>query len=506
MKKRKNKENKESRLYYLNHKNLIGEIENYGYVFKFRKLLFTYLCVLAGCILAGLLYKLPLYGYVVIIVFALLQTPFLVRNYYKSLYEQRRFSDASKYVERMLYYFKAKGKVLDALNDVEKVFPEGRMKDCIGNAVRHIQDTVDENAVKDALEIIEQEYSCRRIKRLHTFLLQIENDGGDMDMGVETLLRDRQIWTDTKVMFQKQKRNVKILGMISLTLSFAMCLITLYIPMMFNIEMLDISTNNLVQISAVIMILYFLRVYSGLDKKLCINWLDEKEAEVDKIKKMYEMYIHYDVRKQGRKFFLYSAVLVIFGLILAVILHTPAPLVISGIVALLLVNYPSFNQKTVGRYLKKQIKNEFPTWVVQVSLQMQNNNVVMSIARTLETAPAILQPAIEKFIEQTEAAPEDVAPFNDFLSEFNLNEISEIMSTLYSISSGTGADMQTEFKEILKRNNDMLEKAENRKNDDKIVVMKNMSVSKPAIAAGFKLLVDTILLMISFFAKSMEMF
>ena len=91
MKKRKNKENKESRLYYLNHKNLIGEIENYGYVFKFRKLLFTYLCVLAGCILAGLLYKLPLYGYVVIIVFALLQTPFLVRNYYKSLYEQRRF-------------------------------------------------------------------------------------------------------------------------------------------------------------------------------------------------------------------------------------------------------------------------------------------------------------------------------------------------------------------------------------------------------------------------------
>lgn len=54
MKKRKNKENKESRLYYLNHKNLIGEIENYGYVFKFRKLLFTYLCVLAGCILAGL--------------------------------------------------------------------------------------------------------------------------------------------------------------------------------------------------------------------------------------------------------------------------------------------------------------------------------------------------------------------------------------------------------------------------------------------------------------------
>ena len=222
MKKRKNKENKESRLYYLNHKNLIGEIENYGYVFKFKKLLITYLCVLAGCILAGWLYKLPLYGYAVIIAFALLQTPFLVRNYYKSLYEQRRFSDASKYVERMLYYFKAKGKILDALIDVEKIFPEGHMKDCIGNAISHIQNTIDENAVKDALEIIEQEYYCTRINRLHKFLLQIETDGGDVDMGIETLLRDRQIWTDTKVMFQKQKRNVKILGMISIALSFAM--------------------------------------------------------------------------------------------------------------------------------------------------------------------------------------------------------------------------------------------------------------------------------------------
>ena len=84
MKERKKRKNKESRLYYLNHKNLIGEIENYGYVFKFKKLLITYLCVLAGCILAGWLYKLPLYGYAVIIVFALLQTPFLIRNYYKS--------------------------------------------------------------------------------------------------------------------------------------------------------------------------------------------------------------------------------------------------------------------------------------------------------------------------------------------------------------------------------------------------------------------------------------
>ena len=506
MKERKKRKNKESRLYYLNHKNLIGEIENYGYVFKFKKLLITYLCVLAGCILAGWLYKLPLYGYAVIIVFALLQTPFLIRNYYKSLYEQRRFSDASKYVERMLYYFKAKGKILDALIDAEKVFPDGHMKDCIHNAVRHIQDTVDENAVKDALRIIEQEYSCRRIKRLHIFMLQIEKDGGDMNLGIETLLRDRQIWTDTKVLFQKQKRNVKIMGMISIALSFAMCLITLYIPALFNIDMLDISTNNLVQISAVIMILYFLRAYSKLDKKLCINWLDEKEAEADKIKKIYQTYITYDVRRQGRKFFVYSAVLVAAGLSLSVILHTPATFIICGIAALLIVNYPSLNYKVMGKYLKKEIKNEFPTWVVQVSLQMQNNNVVMSIARTLETAPAILQPAIEKFIEQTEAAPEDVAPFNDFLSEFNLNEISEIMSTLYSISSGTGADMQTEFKEILKRNNDMLEKAENRKNDDKIVVMKNMSVSKPAIAAGFKLLVDMTVMMISFFAKSMEMF
>lgn len=501
----KKKKSKESRLYYLNHKNLIGEIENYGYVLKFKKLLFTYLCVILGCTLAGWLYKLPVYGYAVIIVFALLQTPFLVRNYYKSLYEQRKFSDASKYMERMLYYYKAKGKVLDALTDVEKVFPEGHMKQCIQKAVQHVHDTVDKNALKDALDMIEQEYSCRRIKRLHAFMLQIEEDGGNMDIGIEMLLRDRQIWTDTKVMFQKQKRNVKWCGVISIVLAMALCLITLYIPSMFNMEMLDISSNTFVQISAVVMIVYFLNVYRKLDKKLCINWLDDKETDADKIKKMYAAYLKYDVHKEQRRFAVWAIILAAIGLAVSLLLHTVAGLILGGIAVLLLINYPVINYKATGKFLKKQIKNEFPMWIIQVALQMQNSNVVMSIAATYETAPAVLQTAIGKFIEETEADPESVEPYNNFLATFNLTEINEVMGTLYSISFGSGANPQQEFREILKRNNDMLEKAEMSKNNDRIALMKNMSVSKPAMAASFKLLVDMTVMLIVFFARSMEM-
>ena len=88
---------KKNRFFYLNHKNLIGEIEQYGYVYSLKNLIITYLSVIAGSILTAFLFKLHAAGYIVIAVFGVLITPFLIRNSYKALYEQRRFSDASKF-------------------------------------------------------------------------------------------------------------------------------------------------------------------------------------------------------------------------------------------------------------------------------------------------------------------------------------------------------------------------------------------------------------------------
>ena len=125
---------KKNWFFYLNHKNLIGEIEQYGYVYSLKNLIITYLSVIVGSILAAFLFKLHVAGYIVIAAFGVLITPFLIRNSYKALYEQRRFSDASKYMEKMLYYFRASGKIITALQNAEEVFHNGEMKSAIHDA------------------------------------------------------------------------------------------------------------------------------------------------------------------------------------------------------------------------------------------------------------------------------------------------------------------------------------------------------------------------------------
>lgn len=507
MKKRAKKAKKNKKygvLYYLNHKNLTGEIEHYGYVFKFSRLLITYCMVTAACILAGLLYRLPLYGYAAILAFAVLQTPILIRNYYKSLYEQRRFSDASKYVERMLYYFKAKGKILDALVEAEKVFPDGVMKQSIREAVNHIRETVDRDALKDALAIIEEKYSCRRIKTLHGFMLQIEAGGGKPDLGIKMLLRDRQIWTDSEVLFQRQKRNVKLCGIISEITALAMCLITLYIPIIFRMEQLDISANIMVQCTAVVLIIYFLNTYRKLDASLCTNRLEESGRSPEKIIKMYDSYVTYNVR-DSRKRQILPAVITVSGSVLMSVFMGKWITAAAAAAAVIMIMYPDFNKKMTYRILNREIIKEFPSWIVQVALNLQNDSVIMAIAKTYETAPAVLQPAIARFLKGTEEKPESSEPYNSFLSEFNISEVGEVMATFYSVTAGSGADVNREFDEILERSSSMLESAEKTKNEDRIALMKTMSVSKPAMAAGFKLLTDMTVMLMVFFTRALEL-
>lgn len=151
---------KKNIFYYLNHKNLIGEIEHFGYVFSLKKLMITYLLMICGSLLAAWLFKLHAPEYVLICAAAILITPVLVHHSYRAMYEQRRFSDASRYLEKMLYYFKAHNKIITALENVEQVFHDGNMKNTISQAIEYIHtqdDTLLNKKIKNAFKDTQNE-------------------------------------------------------------------------------------------------------------------------------------------------------------------------------------------------------------------------------------------------------------------------------------------------------------------------------------------------------------
>lgn len=85
--------------------SLIAEIERFGYKVSVKSLIGTFAMIVAGCIAAGYLFKLKPVGYVIVCIVAVMCTFSIIYQSYKARYEQRRFSDVSIYLERMIYYF-----------------------------------------------------------------------------------------------------------------------------------------------------------------------------------------------------------------------------------------------------------------------------------------------------------------------------------------------------------------------------------------------------------------
>lgn len=120
-------------------KNLIAEIERFGYKVSVKSLIGTFAMMVAGCIAAGYLFKLKPIGYVVVCIVAVMCTFNIIYQSYKARYEQRRFSDVSIYLERMIYYFSSGITILDSLVLILKLFPDGDMHDVLEKAINIIK-------------------------------------------------------------------------------------------------------------------------------------------------------------------------------------------------------------------------------------------------------------------------------------------------------------------------------------------------------------------------------
>ena len=106
----------------------------------------------------------------------------------------------NSYLEQLLYSFHRKPKVLTALQDTVLLFQEdenAELRAAIEQAIERIQNPKGNGDVyKEAFAIIEKDFGCKRMKKIHSFLRQVENTGGNIEESIEILLLDRNLWVD----------------------------------------------------------------------------------------------------------------------------------------------------------------------------------------------------------------------------------------------------------------------------------------------------------------------
>ncbi len=457
-----------------------------------------YLVLCSVMFLMHLLLKLNFFSTVILLLYFLISLQVHKRKLRQQKDEECRFFDVGMYIDSVLYSFLKEGKIDAALLEVRESLPDGTLKDTVKKAIGHMQMTFDETEViRDSLQMIEKEYSCKRLSDIHNFMLHVEYYGGEIEKPINLLLEDKERWTSRiKVVMQERKKMFHDI-VLSVIASLVICGMVLYLPVM-NV---DISENLLTQILTVAVILLDDWIILGAQSYLSVDYLllDTLDSKTDYAKKMKD-YQNYNKKKERKLSFLLALMTAIITLFCFVMRKNW--LAVFGMFAFLIC----LNQHTIGHYLagknlRKNIQCAFPNWLMDLVLLLQSENVQVALQKSRAHVPAVLREELKNLVARLEMNPESVEPYHSFLKDFQIPEVSATMTMLYSFSVGNSKSVGKQMNELVERNHKMQELAETERLRNKNSGMYLLFLA-PVLTASFKLVVDMAVFMLTFLSSS----
>lgn len=479
---------------YFNPKQFNQEIHRYNSDIKSGQFLKFLFATYAGLIIFMIVLKLKIPFMVVILAIMTLFLPSVFLLNLRTNYEIRKFESVNSYLEQLLYSFRRKPKILTALQDTVLLFQEEKnseLREAIEEAIACIQNPSGNGDVyEEALSIIEKDFGCKRMKKIHSFLRQVESAGGNIDESIEILLLDRNLWVDriTGLIVDKKKVNVNVT--ISIGLSFLITAISLYmIP-----ESFGIAETTPSQLSTTIVFLLNGGIWYIVQKALSGSLLAaDQDTPFENLKHAYDMVMNQEGQKKQKVFLLTGVMVMAAGAVLA-FFNSPmvgVPIAAFGIV---ITSQPKRSYKKNLKKLRKEVQKSFPDWLLGVSLQLQTDNVHVSIMKSIPSAPELLQEELIRLQENLEKHPDALEPYLQFFQPLQISEVSSAMKMLYGLSTFGAADSQEQIKALVNRNTIIMDHAEKLRMEDELAGI-TFAMLAPMITGTLKMVVDLGLVM-----------
>lgn len=489
------KKKRHSFLWYLNPVSFKNAILSYDGTISIKKI-GIYLLIYSMCAI-GLAFVLNMEIIYAIILYlsGVLFIPKLIVSSYKLEYESKKYSDINVYIEQLLYSFSKSKKIVTALDSIKIEFRDSKMYECIDKAVYYIMSYTGsdvEDVELEGLKLIENEYPVKKVKTIHHFLRKVENFGGDCEKSIELLQEDRANWEKRILSLQKDKqiKRNRVIGAIAVSTIVVIVFSVLISKMGF-----DITHNVFVQIASIFMWFFDMLTLTIADKKINTSEFDEMELEnpQDSLRRYYRI-INWDNKKEFIKSLIWAVVP--FGLMIFFIIKgVPIAIGIFAVITILMLFQHRFGYRLYMKLAKREIEERFPDWLMEIALHLQYENVYKSLEKSYENAPAIFKPEITKLIKALQESPDDIEPYLDFMSVFDIGSIRSTMKMLYSRTQGIGGSTDDQIAEIIRKNNQLVDKI-NEYNDENSVAGYLVLFWLPGLFAGGKLIVDMFAFMI----------
>lgn len=460
----------------------VGEFNVVNYV-KF--LLFCMIGMIGFCFVFKMRWQ---YSAILFVLMSL----FLPSIYYmnnRNKYEHQRFMDVSAYVEQLLYSFKRQPKILVALQDTSILFSEdtnNRLNRCIQDAIAYIQNgQAQENIYKEAFAIIEKEYGCKRMYKVHEFLVRVENAGGVADEAIEILIKDRNLWVSRIESFLQDKQKVRINVSIGIGLSLVIVGMSTYmLPEDFHI--VESMGSQIAKTATFVLDMgIFYLVQIALSQSLLSV---DQNIPFEKLERAYNIVMH-DAYKKKEKSYLIMALLFVVGAVGAYFVLGLVPGVVIALFGLLMATQPKRQYKSCFKRIKREVEKTFPDWMLSLALQMQTDNVHVSIAKTSMEAPRILMEELAKFQDGIEKHPNDLHPYTNFFKKLGIPDVLTAMKMIYAMSEFGAKDSQEQIKGLVTRNTEAMDKADRMRMEDSLAGI-SFAMLLPMITGILPMLTD----------------
>lgn len=362
------------------------------------------------------------------------------------------FQEAITYMEQLLFTFQEKKKILGSLLDIQPLFSDCEMGGIIKDNCSSMEDgDRGHGGYRRALDVIEKEYPCQRIRRIHRFLEHIEEYGGDYEVGLRALQDDLGMYISRTELLMQEKAQIRKRIGFAIAVSLFICGIGVH----FLPEQFQVGSSMVSQIGSLVMVTLNLAMFVIAQERLLSNWLtvhDTKVAEYDlrDYKKVMS-----DRKKKG-------------------------------------VGY-----KIALRRSRKVLLREFPTWVLEVVLFLDRGNVQMALANSKPYAHPILREGVDELLTGLKKEPNAIQPYFEFMRCYHISFIQTVMKILYGISEIGGSGGSVQLGALLSRNQILSNQSETESNHTSLAGL-GLFTLFPMLTGSLKLMIDMVVFIISF--------
>lgn len=117
-----------------------------------------------------------------------------------------------------------------------------------------------------------------------------------------------------------------------------------------------------------------------------------------------------------------------------------------------------------------QVRFQFPIWLRQIQILLQNNTVVTALELSYDNAPILFRKQMKLMIDELIKDPQNLKAYTDFLSEFQVPEISRAMKLLHRYNVVGQEDSYRQFNRMIQTTSKWLRSERLRHKNDSLLV------------------------------------